>query len=109
VATQMQIAWCLAHYYGHVTALGHRLLQPSTPPPEPAPPPPASSGKIPRTKGHTAKVDATRHRALAPVTGPQNIVRPTSTPLDDPSIERIASPDAIERIASRDAIPPSSA
>src|ERR1043166_2469263 len=29
VATQMQIAWCLAHYYGHVTALGQRLLQTS--------------------------------------------------------------------------------
>src|SRR5687767_3946258 len=28
VATQMQIAWCLAHYYGHVTELGERLLQP---------------------------------------------------------------------------------
>jgi hypothetical protein len=27
VATQMQIAWCLAHYYGHVTVLGQRLLQ----------------------------------------------------------------------------------
>jgi hypothetical protein len=27
VATQMQIAWCLAHYYGHVTALGEKLLQ----------------------------------------------------------------------------------
>ena len=26
VATQMQIAWCLAHYYGHVTTLGQRLL-----------------------------------------------------------------------------------
>jgi hypothetical protein len=30
VATQMQIAWCLAHYYGHVTALGQRLLEPTT-------------------------------------------------------------------------------
>jgi hypothetical protein len=29
VATQMQIAWCLAHYYGHVTSLGQRLLQPN--------------------------------------------------------------------------------
>ena len=29
VATQMQIAWCLAHYYGHVTKLGKRLLQPN--------------------------------------------------------------------------------
>ncbi len=28
VATQMQIAWCLAHYYGHVTQLGARLMQP---------------------------------------------------------------------------------
>jgi len=28
VATQMQIAWCLAHYYGHVTPLGERLLKP---------------------------------------------------------------------------------
>src|SRR5262245_31889821 len=27
VATQMQIAWCLAHYYGHVTALGQRLMR----------------------------------------------------------------------------------
>ncbi len=27
VATQMQIAWCLAHYYGHVTDLGQRLLE----------------------------------------------------------------------------------
>src|SRR5205807_1603651 len=64
VATQMQIAWCLAHYYGHVTALGHRLLQPNAEPPPPPPPTPSASGKMPRTKGHTAKVDATRHRAL---------------------------------------------
>lgn len=27
VATQMQIAWCLAHYYEHMTQLGRRLLQ----------------------------------------------------------------------------------
>ncbi len=27
VATQLQIAWCLAHYYGHVTELGERLLK----------------------------------------------------------------------------------
>jgi hypothetical protein len=30
VATQMQIAWCLAHYYDHLTALGKRLLQPDS-------------------------------------------------------------------------------
>jgi len=27
VATQMQIAWCLAHYYRHVTALGRSLTR----------------------------------------------------------------------------------
>ena len=32
VATQMQIAWCLAHYYGHVTDLGRRLMQPRATP-----------------------------------------------------------------------------
>src|SRR6185436_4563323 len=32
VATQMQIAWCLAHYYGHVTALGARLIRPAAQP-----------------------------------------------------------------------------
>lgn len=29
VATQMQIAWCLAHYYDYVTELGERLMQPA--------------------------------------------------------------------------------
>src|SRR3569833_4770137 len=36
VAPQMQIAWCLAHYYGHVTNLGQRLLRPESAP-APAP------------------------------------------------------------------------
>ena len=30
VATQMQIAWCLAHYYDYLTPLGKRLLQPDS-------------------------------------------------------------------------------
>lgn len=30
VATQMQIAWCLAHYYDHLTRLGKQLLQPDS-------------------------------------------------------------------------------
>jgi hypothetical protein len=64
VATQMQIAWCLAHYYGHVTELGERLLQPdgekaraksdSQPPPRP------------RTRGVTGEIAATRHKGLVP-------------------------------------------
>jgi hypothetical protein len=57
VATQMQIAWCLAHYYGHVTHLGQRLLREQRD--EPVAPPP-------RTKGMTGQVQAMRHRGLVP-------------------------------------------
>ncbi|HEY4241421.1 MAG TPA: hypothetical protein VGM88_16480 [Kofleriaceae bacterium] len=74
VATQMQIAWCLAHYYGHVTALGQRLLQTggeAAADEQPAAPQ--------RTKGLTGKVDAMRHRALAPVTKPVEVQRPIAS------------------------------
>src|ERR1041384_447197 len=73
VATQMQIAWCLAHYYGHVTPLGQRLLQSSSK--EPVAP---VSPQRPRTKGLTGRVEAMRHRGLPPVTSPINVQRPTS-------------------------------
>ena len=56
VATQMQIAWCLAHYYGHVTALGHRLLHTS----EAASPIKAAAAATPRTprvRGLTGEPD----------------------------------------------------
>ncbi len=79
VATQMQIAWCLAHYYGHVTPLGTRLVQGGSAGGETAPSPPK-----PRTRGHTGKVDAARHRVLAPVTGQITVQRPTGRGLDDP-------------------------
>lgn len=110
VATQMQIAWCLAHYYGHVTALGARLVQPqkagapagtpaggapATPGPTAgsaaaapvAPPVVASPGatplpRLPRAKGLTGKVEASRHRAIAPVTGQVNPLRPVGSALD---------------------------
>ena len=81
VATQMQIAWCLAHYYGHVTALGQRLLSVADSDAE-SPTKAASSGRLPRTKGLTGKVNATRHRAIAPITGPVNVARPNSDELD---------------------------
>src|SRR3982750_80984 len=79
VATQMQIAWCLAHYYGHVTGLGQRLLQPSEGegPTGQTPSRPVSR-PLPRTKGLTGKVEAARHRALPPMTGPVDIQRPAS-------------------------------
>src|SRR5215510_10633208 len=51
VATQMQIAWCLAHYYGHVTALGQRLLRVS--PSEVQARPAVAASRPPRTKGLT--------------------------------------------------------
>jgi hypothetical protein len=100
VATQMQIAWCLAHYYGHVTALGQRLLHAS----EVASPIKAAisaaSQRLPRAKGLTGKVDAARHRAIAPITGPINIMRPNSGELDlrplaakiDPAIDLAITP-----------------
>ncbi|MCE9573371.1 MAG: hypothetical protein K8W52_09455, partial [Deltaproteobacteria bacterium] len=44
VATQLQIAWCLAHYYGHITDLATRLLRPAN---EPAPAPAAPVAPAP--------------------------------------------------------------
>src|SRR5207302_9463275 len=64
VATQMQIAWCLAHYYGHVTPLGQPLLQVAQS--DAAKPAPAASRPA-RAKGLTGKVNAARHRPVAPV------------------------------------------
>src|SRR5690348_2284847 len=61
VATQMQIAWCLAHYYGHVTALGERLLKPDgdkkRPRADSQPP------LRPRTRGVTGEIAAQREIA----------------------------------------------
>ncbi len=92
VATQMQIAWCLAHYYGHVTPLGQRLLQGSTSEPAPAPAPVTPPASAPRAKGLTGKVEAMRHRGIIPATGPVNPVRPVSgqiaiaTPIATPPV-----------------------
>src|SRR5258706_11178116 len=63
VATQMQIAWCLAHYYGHVTTLGQKLLQPNAQPT--AVTPAAQAAVRPRIRGNTGKIAAMRHHALA--------------------------------------------
>jgi Type II secretion system (T2SS), protein E, N-terminal domain len=81
VATQMQIAWCLAHYYGHVTPLGQRLLHGAVQP-SPIKAAISAAARVPRTKGLTGKVDAARHRAIAPITGPVNVIRPNSGELD---------------------------
>ena len=71
VATQMQIAWCLAHYYGHVTQLGQKLMQ-STGASAPVSPP------VARQKGLTGKVEALRHKRI-PASGQAiNLERPRS-------------------------------
>ncbi|HTJ46470.1 MAG TPA: hypothetical protein VL463_30400 [Kofleriaceae bacterium] len=84
VATQMQIAWCLAHYYGHITELGTRLLRPAAGDGAAAPAPaPAAPKPIARPRGDTGRVDASRHRALAPITRPPiNDSRPDPKMLD---------------------------
>ena len=83
-ATQMQIAWCLAHYYGHLTPLGNRLIQGTNDvKPEPV------VERPPRQKGLTGRVDASRHRGIPPVTGPiqaVNAIRPNSGQLDLPPV-----------------------
>ncbi len=102
VATQMQIAWCLAHYYGHVTALGQKLLQPTDAPVEPPPPAPKAPEKIPRVKGHTSKIEAARHRAIVPGAGPIDLPRPNSKVLDDP---KLATPAEASVEAKSEAVP----
>ena len=79
-ATQMQIAWCLAHYYGHVTPLGERLLagRAGNDPQRVK----AAKAAVARTKGLTGQVQAQRHRAIAPVTGPVDVQRPAEVARD---------------------------
>jgi hypothetical protein len=68
VATQMQVAWCLAHYYGHVTDLGSRLMQATTVTSSPATEEitPTPNERPPRVRGITGEVEAMRHKGLVP-------------------------------------------
>jgi len=93
VATQLQIAWCLAHYYGHVTALCQRLLQTAEPATarEVAPAPAPAPAPVPRVRGVTGKIDALRHRAIAPITSPIDVPRPQLDAIEASS-EAPASP-----------------
>jgi hypothetical protein len=74
VATQMQIAWCLAHYYGHVTFLGQRLLQPNSTAPSRA----LQAAVKPRQKGVTGKINAARAKAPDPAPASEIIDEPTA-------------------------------
>lgn len=63
VATQTQIAWCLAHYYGIVTALGETLMEDT----------PVSDGvpeQMSRDSTARGKGSGSRHRVLPPLTSP---------------------------------------
>ncbi|MDQ3368188.1 MAG: hypothetical protein M3680_22415 [Myxococcota bacterium] len=92
VATQMQIAWCLAHYYGHLTVLGHKLLQQGgdgVPQCTPVTESSSTTTPIARTKGETGRVEAARHHGVPPITGPHDAPRPNSGELDLPPVEPV--------------------
>jgi len=59
VATQLQLAWSLGHYYEHLTTLGERLIEDA---PEPAAP-------RERRRGLTGEVRSRRRDVLPPVAG----------------------------------------
>ncbi len=106
VATQMQIAWCLAHYYGHVTTLGQRLMQSTGATAVVSPP-------VARTRGLTGKIEALRHRGVPPITGPVNLVRPQSgeivTPAEDadstPKLDVAPRPIVVEPAVDSNGVP----
>ncbi len=89
VATQMQIAWCLAHYYGHVTTLGQRLLYATGSEAPAKPVAAAASEQLPHAKGLTAKAEAARHHAISPGLRPVDVTRPNSNDLHP-----LAAPEA---------------
>ncbi len=101
-ATQMQIAWCLAHYYGHVTPLGERLLagRAGNDPQRVK----AAKAAVARTKGLTGQVQAQRHRAIAPVTGPVDVQRPAEVVRDTEPIPVIPD-DAPAPVEETDGTP----
>lgn len=108
VATQMQIAWCLAHYYGHVTPLGQRLIQPNSaaarprrdsaapPPPEPATPPAESAGE--------ARVPPRRAASIKPPMPEPHAPSDDDDDDDEPMISIEATPSE-EDTAKRKMVP----
>ncbi len=85
VATQAQIAWCLAKYYNHITELATRQMVPVDPKAE-ANAEPKSPYVAPGNTDIETKVAATRRRILAPVTAPVEVIRPLSDILDQPAL-----------------------
>jgi hypothetical protein len=83
VATQLQIAWCLAHYYGHVTHLGKRLLQPNADKPAVQQAISESEARsAQRKRGVTGQIQAARHHAIVPGTSVESLARPA--PVEPP-------------------------
>lgn len=94
VATQRQIAWCLAHYYGYVSPLGETLLESVDGEAGPdAPVPPTEPEAVPaRRRGPgpiTREVEAARHKVRPPPadTGPVQAVELVADLPDDDIVE----------------------
>ena len=99
-ATQLQIAWCLAHYYGHVTPLGQRLLQPGAAPVVAPVAPVESQAPAPRVKGVTAQVKAARHKRIQPTSEVGDDTDPVVAPAPSKRAPSIKPPLPIEDIDS---------
>jgi hypothetical protein len=105
VATQRQIAWCLAHYYGALTPLGETLLEP-VPATSVGGDPAAAAAAAddddddevemeveiemeaeepdrPKRPSTTGVIRAMRHPVVAPVDRPKNLDRPTDDSVED--------------------------
>jgi hypothetical protein len=93
VATQMQIAWALGHYYGLITPLGERLLTPETKADADLKDQPQ------RAKGLTDKVAAMRRKGIGPESDVHGVVgddsaqsvAPAELPPQDASRKRMAA------------------
>lgn len=89
VATQMQIAWCLAHYYGHVTPLGRRLMQPRDPaaaaPAAPAPAATLSAAELAATAASKAATAAASAAPRAPTSSSSTAVNPAAPMMRPPT------------------------
>ena len=123
VATQNQIAWCLAHYYGILTPLGQRLLRDPNSAAIPGPMPPASafqataeepSGGRSRKPSITHQVNAERHNVVPPLSAsaaphdPTGAAGMTAAPADTSADDLPLRPPAMGKAPKQDNKPISS-
>lgn len=94
VATQMQIAWCLAHYYGCVSALGARLLKPREGNSEPV--------AAPRARSVTGQISAERRRVMPPSSSVADDLPAPRKPAASPVPSSLSQPSASQGADDRD-------